>query len=198
MSTAHRLSPISQEDYLAGEEIAARRHEYVNGAIYAQAGGSNAHNLIASNTQGLLFTQLRGKPCRAFNSDTKIRIRSADDVRFYYPDAVVICEPNPPSDTFQDAPKAIFEVTSPSTRRVDQGEKRDAYLKIESLEYYVILDQDSPSAVVYQQNEAGFTPTVLDGLDQSLKLEALDCSLRLADIYDGVVFTAADSEEVDG
>ncbi len=70
MSTARRLSLVSVEDYLAGEETAQRRHEYVSGSVYAQASGTNAHNLVASNILGLLFSQLRGKPGKAFNSDS--------------------------------------------------------------------------------------------------------------------------------
>lgn len=167
MRTAHRLSPISVEDYLAGEETANRRHKHVSGSIYAQAGGTNVHNLIASKTTIALGAQLRGKPCGAFNSDTRIRIRAADDVRFYYPDASVVCEPNPPSDTFQDAPAAIFEVLSPSTRRVDQGEKRDSYLQIASLEYYEILEQNNASVAVYERSGTGFRHQIVDGIERN-------------------------------
>ncbi len=43
--------------------------------IYAMVAGSVVHNLIASNVLVALGSVLRGKPCRAFNSDMLVRIR---------------------------------------------------------------------------------------------------------------------------
>src|SRR5436190_16386313 len=86
MSTARKLNLISVEDYLAGELSSPIKHEYLGGVVYAMAGARNAHNLIASNTLVALGARLRGKRCRPFNSDTKIRVRLPAHVRFYYPD----------------------------------------------------------------------------------------------------------------
>src|SRR6266567_2592347 len=121
MSAAKKLNLISVEDYLAGELQSPIKHEYLGGVVYAMAGARNAHNLIASNTLGALFGRLRGRPCRLYNSDTKIRIRLPTHTRFYYPDVSVICRPNPPTDTFQDDPAVLVEVLSRSTRRIDEG-----------------------------------------------------------------------------
>jgi Uma2 family endonuclease len=107
------------------------------------AGARNAHNLIAANTQGAVHARLRGRRCRAFNSDTKIRIRLPNQVRFYYADVPVICLPNPPTDSFQDEPAVLFEVLSRRTRRIDEGEKKDAYVTIASLGAYVLIEQDT-------------------------------------------------------
>jgi Uma2 family endonuclease len=194
MSSARHLQPIPVNDYLEGEAQARRRHEYVCGTIYAQAGGTNSHNLVATNVTIALGAQLRGKPCRAFNSDTKIRIRNDSDTRFYYPDASVICEPNPPTDSFQDQPRAIVEVMSPSTKRIDQGEKRSAYLSIATLDYYVVFEQDHPSAAMWQRENGDFTQTFASGLDNSLALPSIECVLRLSDVYDGVVFPETSDE----
>src|SRR5262245_5890586 len=68
---------------------------------------------------GSLHARLRGRRCRPFNSDTKTRIRLPREMRFYYPDASVICQPNPQSDAFQDEPVTVFEVLSRQTRRID-------------------------------------------------------------------------------
>src|SRR5204863_8150738 len=101
-------------------------------------------NLIATNTLVALGARLRGKRCRPFNSDTKIRVRLPTHVRFYYPDVSVICRPNPQTDSFQDEPAALFEVLSQSTRRIDEGEKKDAYLTIPALAVYILVEQESP------------------------------------------------------
>src|SRR5947209_12034009 len=99
MSTAERLNLVSVEDYLDGELVSPVKHEYLAGVVYAMAGARNAHNIIAGNVFASLHARLRGRPCRPFNSDTKIRIRLPTHVRFYYADASVICRPNPQADS---------------------------------------------------------------------------------------------------
>src|SRR5262249_1868235 len=165
MSTAKKLNLVSVEDYLAGELISPVKHEYLGGVVYAMAGARNAHNLIASNTLGALHGHLRGQRCRAFNSDTKIRVRLPTHVRFYYADVSVICPPNPQPDSFQDEPAALFEVLSRGTRRTDEGEKKDAYLTIPSLGVYVLIEQETPAAIVFRRTDQGFVREVYQGLD---------------------------------
>src|ERR1700730_17860537 len=109
------------------------------------AGARNVHYVIAGNTYAALHNKLRGRPCRPFNSDTKIRVHLPGHVRFYYPDASVSCRPNPPNDSFQDEPAALFEVLSRGTRRIDEGEKKDAYCTIPSLAVYLLIEQDAPA-----------------------------------------------------
>ena len=70
--------------------------------------------------------------------------------RFYYPDVSVVNRPNPPHETFQDEPSAIVEVLSRRTRRIDQCEKKDAYLTIPSLNVYILVEQDAPLVQVYR------------------------------------------------
>src|SRR5437870_3028858 len=186
MSTARKLNLVSVEDYLAGELMSPVKHEYVGGAVYAMAGARNMHNLIAGNVYGALYVRLRRRSCRPFNSDTKIRVHLLDHLRFYYPDASVICRPNPQTDSFQDEPAVLFEVLSQRTRRVDEGEKKDAYQTIPSLNVYVLLEQESPAAVVFRRTERGFVREVYQGLDAVVPLRAIEIDLPLAEVYEGV------------
>src|SRR5690349_14374660 len=128
MTAAVKWELVSVEDYLEGELISPIKHEYLGGVVYAMAGARNLHNRISTNTLGAMYVRLRGRPCQPFNSDTKIRIRLPTQTRFYYPDASVICRPNPNEDSYQDEPALIAEVLSKKTRRIDEGEKKDAYL----------------------------------------------------------------------
>ena len=189
MTAAEKLNLISVEDYLAGELASPIKHEYLGGFVYAMAGARNVHNLIATNTLGSLHARLRGKRCRPFNSDTKTRVRLPSQVRFYYPEVSVICRPNPPQDSFQDEPTAIFEVLSKKTRRIDEGEKKDAYLTIPSLGVYALIEQDTAAVVVYRRTEQGFVREVYEGLDAVLPLPEIDVELPLAEIYEAVEFT---------
>ncbi len=189
MSAVLKRQLISVEDYLAGELVSPIKHEYLGGVIYAMAGARNVHNLIAGNVFGMLHARLRGSGCRPYNSDTKIRVRLPTHLRFYYPDASVICRPNPPDDSFQDEPALIAEVLSRKTRRTDEGEKRDAYLTIPSLSAYLLIEQEIPVVTVYRRTDQGFVREVYAELDSVLPLGEVGTELPLAEIYDGVQFT---------
>ena len=123
MTAALKWNLSSVDDYLAREEESASKHEYLGGVIYAMAGATNVHDTIATNAVVELASFARNAGCRAFNSDVKVRIPLLTHTRFYYPDALLTCYPNPPMDTFQDRPLIVIEVLSQSTRRLDGGEK---------------------------------------------------------------------------
>jgi len=180
MTAAPKLSRITVEDYLAGELESEIKHEYIAGEVYAMAGAANVHNRIATNITGALHAALRGKPCEAFNSDTKVRIQFPTHIRFYYPDAMVVCQPNPDDESFQDQPTVIVEVVSPSTRRTDEVEKKEAYLTIPSLSAYLLVYPER--VVVYRRTDAGFVEEAYAG-DDVIELPQLEISLPVEDIY---------------
>lgn len=198
MSTAKKLNLISVEDYLQGELISPIKHEYLGGVVYTMAGARNAHNTIAGNTFVALSNRLRGRPCRPFNSDTKIRIHLPAHVRFYYPDTSVTCRPNPATDSYQDEPAAIFEVLSRSTRRIDQGEKKDAYLTIPSLGVYLLIEQETPAVVVFRRTERGFVREVYEGMNAVIPLPEIEIDLPLSEIYEDVEFVPESEDNQPG
>ena len=77
MSTVEQIALTSVERYLADEENAMTRNEYVNGVVRAVSGATNRHNVIAGNVYALLWNRLNGTNCRPYNSDTKIRVRES-------------------------------------------------------------------------------------------------------------------------
>jgi Uma2 family endonuclease len=195
MSAVPKWHLVAIDDYLAGELVSPIKHEYLGGVVYAMAGARNAHNLIASNTLVSLGSRLRGKCCRPYNSDTKIRLRLPHQVRFYYPDVSVICRPNPQSDSFQDEPAVLVEVLSNRTRRIDEGEKKDAYLTIPSLCAYLLVEQETPTVVVFRRTAQGFVREIHSGLDAVIPLREIDIELPLADVYDAVEFMPEANED---
>ena len=182
------ITPI---EYLAAEEISETKHEYLDGTVHAMPSTTIHHNNIAGNCLGTLHGQLRGKPCQTNNSATKIRIEFPDRTRFYYPDAMVVCQSNPDSDHFQNQPVVIIEVLSDSTRRADLGEKRDAYLTISSLKVLLFVEPDSPSVTLHRRlPEGGFSIERHAGFDVTILLPEIDATLSLADLYERVEFAA--------
>jgi Uma2 family endonuclease len=197
MTAAPKWDLISVEDYLAGELDSVVKHEYLAGVIYAMAGARNVHNRIASNTLVAVGARLRGRPCEAFDSDTRIRLRVLGHFRFYYPDVSVTCQPNPPEDSFQDKPAVLFEVLSRKTRRIDEGEKKDAYLTISSLCAYVLVEQDVPAIVVFRRTDKGFAREVYQGLEAVLPLQEIGIDLPLSEVYERVEFSPEPGDEGD-
>jgi Uma2 family endonuclease len=173
------------QHYLANEVRSPARHEYVGGVPYAMAGASNAHNQIATNTLLALGSRLRGKPCRAFNSDTKVRIRLPFQLRFYYPDVTVTCRPNPQHESNQDEPSLLVEVVSDDTRRIDEGEKVLAYTQIPSLQVYLLVEQRAARIVLLRRTADGFQHEEHGG-QATIPLPEIGCELPLAEVYDGI------------
>jgi Uma2 family endonuclease len=187
MTALQKTYPVSVAEYLADEELSDVRHEYVGGSVHAMAGGNNRHGAISTNALLALGPQLRGKPCRPYNSDTRVRIEFPDHTRFYYPDAMVVCRPNPPTDHFHEQPVLVAEVFSESTRRIDLGEKRDAYLTISSLKVLLLVEPDTPEVIVHRRKpDGGFAVEIYRGLDAVIPLPEIDAALPLADLYERV------------
>lgn len=197
MTAARKLGLISIEDYLAGELTSPVKHEYLGGVVYAMAGARIVHSRISTNATAFLHAHLRGKRCSVFNSDAKVRVRLPNQTRFYYPDAMVVCRSNSPVSTFQDEPVVVIEVLSRSTRRTDEGEKKDAYLTIPSLAVYLLIEPGAPLIVAHRRTESGFIREVYDGLEAVVPLPEVDANLPLADVYADVEFVPEPDVEED-
>lgn len=194
MTAAKLMELVSVEDYLAGELVSEIKHEYLGGYVYAMAGARNLHNRVATNWLLAMGSRLRGKPFEPFNSDTKVRISYPKYTQFYYPDGMIVCEPNPANETFQDKPVVIAEVVSESTRRIDEKEKRDAYVTIPSLMVYLLIETDRPRVVVHRRTGDGFLAEVYEGTDVVVPLDAIEAELPLAELYDRVDFESPQDE----
>ena len=186
MSIAAPHSPlISPEEYLSGEEAGAQKHEYLNGVVYAMAGGTQRHNEIAGNIFATLHSRLRGKPCRTYASDMLVRVQSGDDLRFYYPDVSIICRPAGAEARVQENPSVVFEVLSESTARTDTGERRMAYLTIATLEALVLVDARKREVTIWRRGVEGWALEVFAALAATLTFPSADCALTIAEIYEG-------------
>lgn len=190
MTAAKQLELISVEAYLAGELTSDIKHEYSGGYVYAMAGAKTVHNRVATNAVVALGSQLRGKPCEPFNSDMKVKVPFPSHTRFYYPDAMVVCDAGDPEATFQERPVVVVEVLSGSTRRIDEGEKREAYQTIPTLDYYLRIETDSARVVVDRRTDNGFVTEVYEGLDAVVELPGIEAELPLAEVYQRVEFEA--------
>ena len=141
---------IKPEEYLALEEKATAKHEYLDGVVYSwqgfvpesMAGGSRAHNRVIQNLVVALRTRLKGKPCEVYATDVRLHVRQRQ--AYFYPDIAVTCSPGDSPAVAADAaefsePCVILEVLSDSTEAFDRGEKFQAYRQIPTLEEYLLV-----------------------------------------------------------
>lgn len=180
---------VSIEDYLVSEQDSGIKHEYLGGAVHALACGTTDHAALSANAIGSLGGQLRGKPCRTFTSDLKVRIDLPEHTRFYYPDVQVVCDASAGDTRYQERPVVVIEVLSESTRRIDLGEKKDAYLAIPSLKVLLLVESELAYVLVYRRRpEGGFAKEVHEGREVVIPLPEIVASLPLADLYERIVF----------
>lgn len=130
---------ISLEEYLEIERQTAIRHEYRRGLVYAMAGGTDNHDRIAQNLLYLINSHLRNSPdCRFYSGNIKVNYQ---DEFYYYPDAFVTSDSR---DRYvKRYPKLIAEILSSSTQTFDLGKKFTDYQKIDSLEEYLLIFQET-------------------------------------------------------
>ena len=174
---------VSPEEYLALEDAAQERSEYVDGEIFAMTGTTILHNQIAGNLYLALRNHLHDRPCRTFFAD--IKVDAARGNAFYYPDLVVRCQPEPLSGDAKviSDPTLIIEVLSPSTEATDRREKLAAYRKIATLQEYVLVAQDEPSVEIYRrQGDVGWNYLAF-GEGEAVTLSSIDLTLAMAAIY---------------
>jgi Uma2 family endonuclease len=183
-------SPVSPEEYLRLEYDAVNKHEYYGGEVFAMAGGSPDHSLLIFNFGGELRNALKGRPCRVYDSNLRVRIRDAD--AYCYPDISVICGERQfdPQDANKQTilnPTVIIEVLSPGTEAFDRGGKWSDYARIPSLKQFVIVSQNLPRVETYlRQEDDKWQYSAVTGLDATLQLESIQVTLKLQEIYDGV------------
>lgn len=172
------------EDYLSAERLNPRKHEYVAGAIYRRAQINIGHDRIAGNIRAELENQLTGTVCEVFSSDVKVRIRKDAADFFYYPDVTVDCSGAGNAALFADEPRAIFEVMSPDTERIDRGEKLRNYQAIDSLELYALVDQFHIAVTVYRRTSEGWVMEFFTEKEDVLLLPSVECRLSMTTIYE--------------
>jgi Uma2 family endonuclease len=178
------------EEYFEFESTSETKHEYFQGEIYAMSGGSLKHALIATNTSTALNIQLRKSTCRVFQSDLRLQVAALG--YYTYPDVFVVCgEPQyyeGRTDTVTN-PVLVVEVLSPSTESYDRGKKFQHYRTLESLQEYVVISQDAAHIERFtRQPDGDWLLHAADGLDDTLELLSVGCTIALSDVYDKVDF----------
>jgi Uma2 family endonuclease len=171
-------------EYLRFEESSNVKHEFLDGQIYAMAGGTPEHAALAAAVIGLLFAPLRGGSCRAYDADLRVRTPSGLAT---YPDVTVVRGAATRHGDDEQAvtnPTVIVEVLSRSTEEYDRGDKFEHYKTVSSLRQYVLVSHRERRLDVWTRGSQGdWTPaSVVD--NQVAELTSISASLSVGELYD--------------
>ena len=184
------VTHVTPEEYLAAERLSETRSEYLDGGVFPMPGGTANHVRIVANLTTELALQLRDRNCDVLPIDMKVCLQESR--KFFYPDLSVICGGLQFYDDRKDIilnPDLVVEVLSPSTEAFDRGAKFQAYQSIESLKEYLLVAQDRPFIEQFVRGATGkWEYAAAIGLESSLTLPSIECTLNLAAIYNRVDF----------
>jgi len=179
-------SYVSYEDFLAAEQRAETKHEWLDGVVYAMVGGTLEHSRIASNLGTALRNALGG--CDVFQSDAMTFVRATQ--LSTYADVAVVCGPVEVQKVERNGgvlgealinPTILVEVLSDATEEYDRGEKFAHYMRIPSLREYVLVAQDVPRIEVFRRPERGHWQRDVAGPGESITIGGQP--IRVDDVY---------------
>jgi Uma2 family endonuclease len=186
VTLARPLHRYTYADYVALERMSPTKHEFLDGEIYAMAGGTEDHSALAAEVLRVLGNALGERPCRVHTSDLRVYVEAVGLATF--PDGAVVCgklEQHPPSpEATALNPSVLVEVTSDSSEEYDHGTKLDAYRTIPTLRAYVIVSHRERRITVHGRAdaaEAWSTRVAISG--GRVAVEDLGAELVVDEIY---------------
>lgn len=187
------LRPISLTEYEARERASLTKSEYYRGEMFAMAGGSPEHSLVATNFTREAGNQLKDKSCVVYNSDLRIKVEASG--LYTYPDASIVCGPAQiDSDVAGTVlnPSVIVEVLSESTESYDRGKKSSHYRRIESLRELILISPNEPLVEMYaRRTDAAWSFFEYRLITDTLVIESIGAATPLCEIYRNVAFQPA-------
>lgn len=181
---------MTESEYLAALEASEERLEFISGRIVAMTGASKHHNIAG----GHLFVLLRGAAqpsgCSTYFEGVRLRI---DEQMHVFPDVMVVCDDSNDTHSVTN-PCLVAEVLSPSTAWFDQNSKRTAYLQIDSLRHYLLVNLKNRVVEHFSRPDATHLWTYQLHDEQSvLELHCPETTLAVAEIFAGLPAESAES-----
>lgn len=192
MGDAAEQAWIDYPTYLSLERAAALKHEWLDGRVYAMAGGTLEHGQLAMQVGSELVRLAAGCGCRVFSADAKVRVRATGLAT--YADASVVCGPlerDPEDRNAMVNPAVLVEVLSDSTEAYDRGEKFEHYRQIPSLRDYLLISQRRKRVEVYSRDERDRWVLTAVGAGEQLSLAAMPGTISVDAVYANVELVAS-------
>ena len=185
-----RMTP---EEFDVWEQTQLERHELVDGipvlkfvqwdGTKMMTGATEGHGDIVMNVALALGNKLRGKNCRVYPADGKVRIPGGN---WRYPDVTINCGPRARAATAMSNPVAVIEVLSKSTFWIEKTRKLRDYQSVPSIQSILLLAQDEMRGQLWQRGPAEWGMEELEGPDAAIWFPAAEAGFALAEAYEGV------------
>ncbi|NMF64005.1 Uma2 family endonuclease [Brasilonema octagenarum] len=187
LAVTQQPQKMTVEEYLEWEPQQDVRYEYVNGKVFAMTGVTIPHNDIALNFYTPLRPHLRSRGCRVNVSDVKVQL--SPQSQYYYPDVIISCDPQDlNARKFIQFPKLIAEVLSPGTSSKDRGDKFTDYLKIPTLQEYILIDSEKISVERFCRGEGRMWLYYPYTAYDIITLSSIEFEFPIELLYEGVAF----------
>ncbi len=185
MSELRGLHRYTYADYVALEAVSTGKHEFLDGEIYAMAGGSEEHSALAAEMVRILGNAVGERLCRVHTSDLRIYVESVGLATF--PDVSVVRGPvyhHDPSPTATALnPMILVEVTSDSSEDYDTGPKLEYYQTIPTLREYVVVSHRERRIAVHSRGEDDAWTTRVAIRGGRVEVSSLGAALIVDEIY---------------
>jgi Uma2 family endonuclease len=185
---------MTVEQYLTLDEATDAKYEFENGYVFMvrppstayddqavdMAGGSVAHADVCAQLTYLLVGALRGKPCRAYTSDARMKLAER---QYYYPDITVACGQQ--TGSMLQNPTVVIEVLSPTTEKRDRGSKFKTYKTLPTVQEYMLVGSEKKVIELYRR-EGNFWRQYQYREGDLVELTSLGVRFPFDEVYYGI------------
>ena len=171
------------DEYILLDESSDIRHEFINGQLYDMSGTSDLHNEICFNLTLLFKTLLVKNGFKVYMENVKCKIQGEE--YYTYPDVFITNDESDKENKYiKQHPSLIVEVLSDSTRKYDTVDKFIQYQKINSLQYYILVEPEVFSVHCFSKDDSGeWQAAIYTKLEEVIELKMLSMQLPLQSIY---------------
>lgn len=185
MTTVTRVK-LTYADYATREETAENRHEFLDGEVFAMSGGTHEHSALIGAVYLIIGNQLAGRPCRAFESNARVRTSEAHGT---YADVTIVCgaierDGEDPNSIVN--PTALVEVLSPGTEKYDRSKKFERYRALASFKEYVLVSYEEPRIESHLRNADGTWTETFAKAGESLTMHSIGVTIDVDAVYRGL------------
>lgn len=183
---AMKQTLLTSEEYLKISASAEERYEFESGELVAMWRSSGVHSELVINAASEVKRTVKGRGCKVYAESVSL---SVSENTYYLPDVMLTCDERDHADrNMKRYPGLVIEVLSPESVKRDRDKKFLAYLKIPSLQYYLLIAQDQIRIEVFSNTpgQTGWVFHVYESLEDVIPLDQLNIELSVKAVYDDV------------
>ena len=184
---------FTPQEYFDLENNSKILHEYFNGQLQTRSESTMRHNMMVQNVAFALRGQVKGRSCAIFTEMIKLEV--VPGRHYVYPDVMLTCN----TDDLKDGlivrnPFLVAEVLAAGTEGFDKGLKFNNYLKMPSLQCYLLIAQHQYLVECYERTPQGWLYRTFEDLAEVIELSLMNLEFTMASIYEGVALSEEEAQ----